>query len=94
MLDGINIEHPIDNINVDPVTGEIYLAVIRNILELLTYMSDPINAKKPSFSVFKVSNNTGEDRFYGIKYAKEKIFEDDGTLFHAISVAAGDSDRK
>ncbi|CAG8446033.1 10609_t:CDS:2, partial [Dentiscutata heterogama] len=89
LLDTIKVEHLIDNVNVDPVTGEIYLA------EMILLANGVTNeSKKPSFGVIKISNNTKEDKFYGIKYAKEKIFEDDGTLFHAISVAAGDSSRK
>ncbi|CAG8488401.1 2676_t:CDS:2 [Dentiscutata heterogama] len=92
LLEAIKIEHPIDNVNVDPVTGEIYLAAIYNMLD--AYLSLIGKDTKPAFSIFKVSNNTGEDRFYGIKYSKEKIFEDDGTLLRMVSVAAGDSVRK
>ncbi|CAG8692109.1 17621_t:CDS:2, partial [Racocetra fulgida] len=88
LLDVINVEHPIDNVNVDPVTGEIYLAVAHSLVELGTYLSGLDKSKKPSFGVIKISNNTEEDKFNGIKYVKEKIFEDDGTLFHAASVAA------
>ncbi|CAG8447824.1 13061_t:CDS:2 [Dentiscutata heterogama] len=95
MLDTINVEHLVDNVNVDPVTGEIYLAVAHNGPELFLYASGlTCLSKKPSFGVIKISNNTKEDKFYGIKYAKEKIFEDDGTFFHSLSVAAGDSRRK
>ncbi|CAG8498759.1 19525_t:CDS:2 [Gigaspora margarita] len=94
LLDTIDIEHPVDNVNVDPVTGEIYLAVIHDILEYMNGLADKFQSIKPSFGVIKISNNTKEDKFYGIKYAKEKIFEDDGTLFYALSVAAGDSSRK
>ncbi|CAG8559713.1 6424_t:CDS:2, partial [Scutellospora calospora] len=93
LLDAVNVEYSIDNVNVDPVTGEIYLAVAYSATEFHSCLSGSKDIK-PSFSVFKISNNTGEDKFYGVKYAKEKIFEDDGTLFHAISVAAGDSGRK
>lgn len=44
--------------------------------------------------MFKVSNNTAEDRFYGKKYMKETVLEDDGNLFYSLSVAAVDSERK
>ncbi|CAG8495161.1 17603_t:CDS:2, partial [Cetraspora pellucida] len=93
LLEAVQVEHPIDNVNVDPVTGEIYLAVSNNLIHVYLYI---IGGKdtKPAFSVFKVSNNTGENRFYGINYEKKKIFEDDGTLFSCISVAASDSVRK
>ncbi|CAG8502351.1 36236_t:CDS:2 [Racocetra persica] len=94
LLDAINVEHSIDNVNVDPVTGEIYLAVAHSLVEMGTYLSGLDKSKKPSFGVIKISNNTEEDKFNGIKYVKEKIFEDDGTLFHAASVAAGDKNRK
>ncbi|CAG8676661.1 10337_t:CDS:2, partial [Dentiscutata erythropus] len=95
LLDTIKVEHSVDNVNVDPVTGEIYLAVLHNGLELFLYASDLIDlSKKPSFAVIKISNNTKEDKFYGNNYVKEKIFEDDGTFFHSLSVAAGDSSRK
>ncbi|CAG8561741.1 2736_t:CDS:2, partial [Racocetra fulgida] len=89
LLEAVQVEYAIDNVSVDPVTGEIYLAVMDVFLHL-----NGIKDAKLAFSVLKVSNNTGENKFYGIKYEKKKIFEDDGTLFGAVSVAAGDSVRK
>ncbi|CAG8686731.1 14625_t:CDS:2, partial [Cetraspora pellucida] len=94
LLNVIDVEHPIDNVNVDPVTGEIYLAVAHNLVEMGLYLSGLVKSKKPSFGVIKISNNTEEDKFDGIKYVKEKIFEDDGALFHTVSVVAGDSSRE
>ncbi|CAG8638074.1 15819_t:CDS:2 [Gigaspora rosea] len=92
LLDAIKIEYPIDNVNVDPVTGEIYLAAVNNLLKTFRYLTGSKDVKS-AFSAIKVSNNTGDDRFYGIKYSKKILFEDDGTFFGMISVAAGDSVR-
>ncbi|CAG8718727.1 30959_t:CDS:2, partial [Racocetra persica] len=93
LLEAVQVEHAIDNVNVDPVTGEVYLAAINSVTDMYLHLSG-IKDAKLAFSVLKVSNNTGENKFYGIKYEKKKIFEDDGTLFGAVSVAAGDSVRK
>ncbi|CAG8540926.1 7001_t:CDS:2, partial [Acaulospora colombiana] len=95
LLDVVKTEHYIDNVSTDPVTGEIYLAAGTNCLDALAYIKDETNtAKKPGFVVFKVSNNTAEDRFYGIKYSTKKILEDDGSLFFTLSVVAVDHNRK
>ncbi|CAG8438996.1 8545_t:CDS:2 [Funneliformis caledonium] len=58
-----------DNISVDDITGELYLAILR------------------------ISNNTEEDKFYGVNYSKKVILEDDGNLYNMASVSAVDRKR-
>jgi hypothetical protein len=44
-------------------------------------------------AIVKVSNNTAEDKFYGIKYSQKIIYEDNGSILPSVSVAAVDRQR-
>jgi len=43
--------------------------------------------------VVKIFNNTGSDRFYGIKYSFDDVLEDDGKTLTFVSTAAIDGER-
>ncbi|RHZ86389.1 hypothetical protein Glove_51g48 [Diversispora epigaea] len=95
LLDRVSVGNYVDNVSMDPITGELYLGLGLDAIESIIYMHDETGtAKRPGFRVIKVSNNTDEDRYYGVKYKKEMVIEDDGSFYHSASVAAVDSERK
>ncbi|RIA93872.1 hypothetical protein C1645_761483 [Glomus cerebriforme] len=90
----IFVELSVDNISVDEQTGEIYCAATQKPLAALKYISDRTGTV-PSHpaAIIKVSNNTAENKFYGIKYSHQIIYEDNGSILPAVSVAAVDRQR-
>jgi len=84
----------IDNISVDEKTGEIYCAGTQKPLVALAYMKDRTGtAPSQPATIIKISNNTAEDKFYGIKYSQTIVYDDDGSILPAVSVAAVDRQR-
>ncbi|RGB29413.1 hypothetical protein C1646_322505 [Rhizophagus diaphanus] len=84
----------IDNISVDEQTGEIYCAATQKPLAALAYMRDRTGTAPPQpAAIIKVSNNTAEDKFYGIKYSQKIIFEDNGSILPSVSIATADRQR-
>ncbi|CAI2173407.1 18584_t:CDS:2 [Funneliformis geosporum] len=71
--------YSVDNISIDDITGELYVS--------------NRTFTKPPFGVLRISNNTDEDKFYGVNYSKKVILEDDGNLYNMASVAAVDRKR-
>ena len=72
-----------------------YIASLKP-LKLLAYINDrtgTVNHHPLPVAVVKISNNTAEDKFYGIKYSHEIIFEDNGSIQSAATVAAVDRRR-
>jgi len=84
----------LDNVSVDE-NGEIYIAGTQKALAALAQLMDG-SAQTPLFpaAVVKVSNNTNEDKFYGKKYSHKIIYEDNGNVLPAVTVAAVDGRRK
>jgi sugar lactone lactonase YvrE len=84
----------LDNVSVDE-NGEIYIAGSQKALAALAQLMDG-SAQTPLFpaAVVKVSNNTNEDKFYGKKYSHKIIYEDNGNVLPAVTVAAVDGRRK
>jgi len=84
----------IDNVSVDDQTGEIYCAGTPKPLVALAYMIYRSEKAPPQpTNIIKVSNNTAEDKFYGIKYSQKIIYEDDGSILPAVTIAAVDGKR-
>ncbi|GBC06788.1 hypothetical protein RclHR1_07040011 [Rhizophagus clarus] len=82
----------VDNLSVDEQTGEIYCAATQKPLAAFAYMIDRTSPPQPA-AVIKISNNTAEDKFYGIKYSHKIIFEDNGSILPSVSIAAVDRQR-
>ncbi|CAG8611029.1 498_t:CDS:2 [Paraglomus brasilianum] len=81
-----------DNISVDDVTNELYYTGVVRSDEVLPYVKSGGKTQKPSAAAVKISDNVGEDRYYGKKYAQEIILEDSET-FYSLTVAAVDHSR-
>nr|CAG8595538.1 6544_t:CDS:2 [Entrophospora candida] len=81
-----------DNVSVDDITGEIYLATFPKLIPVVMFLKDYGETHVPS-AIVKISNNTNEDKFYGVKYSKEIVYQDDGSFFNHITVAAVDRKR-
>lgn len=63
-------------------------------LAALVYMRDRTGTAPPQpAAIIKVSNNTAEDKFYGIKYSQKIIFEDNGSILPSVSIATADRQR-
>ncbi|KAI9320342.1 hypothetical protein DFJ73DRAFT_316682 [Zopfochytrium polystomum] len=80
--------HIMDNIEVDPATGDIFVAGALYIAQLFqmgfTKKSDiPVAAV-----VSRVTANTGEDRFYGRTFKAEVVLQGNGTVLSGISTAS------
>ncbi|CAJ0922723.1 11316_t:CDS:2 [Entrophospora sp. SA101] len=91
LLDDIEIGFG-DNISVDDITGEIYLATFPKIMPIVHFSKGQYETHIPTI-ILKISNNTNEDKFNGIKYSKEIVFQDDGSFFSFVTVAAVDRKR-
>ncbi|CAJ0748277.1 17647_t:CDS:2 [Entrophospora sp. SA101] len=81
-----------DNVSVDDITGEIYLATFPKLIPVAMFLKDYGETHVPS-AIVKISNNTNEDKFYGVKYSKEIVYQDDGSFFNHVTVAAVDRKR-
>ncbi|CAJ0639564.1 2380_t:CDS:2 [Entrophospora sp. SA101] len=81
-----------DNVSVDDITGEIYLATFPKLIPAAIFIEGYYDTHVPS-AIVKISNNTNEDKFYGVKYSKEIVYQDDGSFLNFVTVAAVDRKR-
>ncbi|CAG8459005.1 4454_t:CDS:2 [Ambispora gerdemannii] len=90
----IRLGYPLDNISIDELTGEIYIAGFPKVLRNFVYFEDPSGkSPKPPSIVLKISNNTDPDQYFGKKYKVTNVLEADGELFHSITIPAVDHER-
>jgi hypothetical protein len=98
-IDFVHVGFLVDNLSVDEITGEIYAAGVSMALYILgvfeTVRANPHSVTPPAVPsrVVKIFNNTGSDRFYGIKYSFDDVLEDDGKTLTFVSSAAIDGER-
>ncbi|KAJ9049086.1 Serum paraoxonase/arylesterase 1 [Entomophthora muscae] len=85
-----------DNINVDPAFGHIYAAGFPLQSEAKANLAkyDGIKHTDVSASISaRISNETGEDRFFGRNYKVEPVLMDDGNQLFSTTSCASDEER-
>lgn len=92
LIDTIDAKVGLDNIGVDEETGAIYLAGHPQMLLTDKALRDPTGNTLAPSKVVKITNNTGQDQFYGKKYVVETVWADDGSTLSTASqcVVAGE----
>ncbi|KAI9145920.1 hypothetical protein BKA69DRAFT_1024378, partial [Paraphysoderma sedebokerense] len=84
-VDTVDLEFLPDNLGVDPTTGEILVAGHANARSFTAHVEHP---KLPSPSlVYKISNTTSSEKYFGKKYSTKLVFADDGKKMSASTVA-------
>ncbi|KAG0146827.1 hypothetical protein CROQUDRAFT_700722 [Cronartium quercuum f. sp. fusiforme G11] len=83
LTDELKLPRMADNIFVSP-SGSIYLATIPKVLSFVKAIEKPNEFHSPS-EVWRISNSTGPDAFYGGRLAVEKILGDDGKVISGIT---------
>ncbi|KAK5938706.1 hypothetical protein PMZ80_008898 [Knufia obscura] len=73
----IHIPYPIDNLSLDPHTGDIYVPCLPKALEMMAGFEDPYNAFPPS-TVLRVRRTGDLDGQGQMKYEVEKVLENVG----------------
>ena len=75
-----------DNIFIDPVTGDMWVAMFPRPLSILSYMVDrsyPVEGR-----IYHISLNEDEELPFSYKESNvEEIFETDGHVFGAVSIS-------
>ncbi|KAI9341979.1 hypothetical protein BDR26DRAFT_933794 [Obelidium mucronatum] len=90
LVEKVQLDYYLDNLSVHPQTGQVYVTGHAHGLEFMAAMGDLTGAKKSVGFVSKISNNTGEDLFYGHKYKQNLVFVGTDALFSTISHTAVD----
>jgi hypothetical protein len=72
LRDTVEVSVLADNVRVNPIDGSILVAGNIDGLEFIWAVLGPSNLTR--VEVVRVSNNTGEDRFYGVKYKTDVVF--------------------
>ncbi|KAJ3212926.1 hypothetical protein HDU82_003409 [Entophlyctis luteolus] len=78
----------LDNLSVDQRSGAVYAVAHASFVHLIIASRDPSGAALSSGLVFRLRNNSGEDVFYGHRYASRPVFNGANPLFSSISHAA------
>lgn len=92
ITDLIPVDRGVDNLALDS-DGVLWGAGLPEALKLVyQHFSDP--SIPVSSSALRISQNSGEELFYGKKYKVEKAFEDDGHLASGATSAVWDAERR
>lgn len=80
LTDELKIPRVIDNIYVTE-QGSVYLATIPKFFDFYKSLDKP-GSRSSATEVWRVSNGTAQDKFFGGRLKLEKVFADDGQMVH------------
>eukprot|EP01097_Dermamoeba_algensis_P010156 TRINITY_DN7401_c0_g1_i1.p1 TRINITY_DN7401_c0_g1~~TRINITY_DN7401_c0_g1_i1.p1 ORF type:complete len:372 (+),score=69.84 TRINITY_DN7401_c0_g1_i1:85-1200(+) len=84
----IELDNLLDNIEVDRVTGELFVAAHPLGLKTFAHLANP-ESRSP-VRIIKVSNNTKADLFLGVKYMSQDVIFNDGVQFGGVATGTYD----
>jgi len=91
LVDTIPTKYGLDNLSIDK-NGAVWAAGFPKMFAIMKQMTD-LDVHVPS-AVFRLTANTGTDKFYGTKYVLDIPWQDNSTIASGSTTFVHDADRK